>query len=44
MEPLKAVSGSVALIWPGAVLMCVACIVTEVHLDVHGLGCCLKPC
>lgn len=42
--PPKAISGSVALLKLGSVLMCVTCVTSEGHTDACGLGCHLRPC
>jgi hypothetical protein len=40
----RAISGSMTLVKLGSVPMAVACAATKDHLDVSGLGCCLRPC
>ena len=41
---LRTVSGSVALHKQGSVLMSMVHVTTKGHVEVPGLGCCLRPC
>lgn len=40
----RAMSGILALLQPGSVLMSVACVTSKAMWKAHGLDCCGKPC